>query len=163
MGSVRFYREQRIQIAENFTYTHGNHTFRFGAEAQPVWTNAQVPLFTPGFGVFCPDSFFGTPNFFGCGDFSPTALPPGIPGPTELVFLFLEPREFFGQSIPNRTLPFSSGLFAGTDTGQAFDTSTRFSYFHKLYGLYLQDQWKDRKSTRLNSSHIQKSRMPSSA
>lgn len=135
VGSVRFYREQRVQMAENFTYVHGNHTFRFGGEIQPVWTNAQVPLFSPGFGVFCPDSFFGTPNIFGCGNFSS--------GPTELVFLYLEPRQFFGQPIAPRTLPFTTGLFNGPD-GAAFDQSTRFSYIHKLYSAYAQDQWKAR-------------------
>ncbi len=143
VGSVRFYREQRVQLVENVTYTRGNHTVKFGGEVQPVWTSAQVPLFSPGFGVFCPDSFFGTPNIFGCGDFSPTAMPPDVPGPTPLVFLFLEPREFFGQPIPSRDLPFSTGLFAGM-AAEAFDNSTRFSYVHKLYGLYLQDQWRVR-------------------
>ncbi|MGH9555400.1 MAG: TonB-dependent receptor domain-containing protein, partial [Terriglobales bacterium] len=136
VGSVRSYREQRVQLAENITYTRGNHTLKFGGEAQPVWTNAQVPLFSPGFGVFCPDSLFGTPNIFGCGDFS--AL-----GPTALVFLFLQPRELFGTQIQQRTLPFSTGLYTGVD-GPALDASTRFSYVHKLYGLYFQDQWRVR-------------------
>src|SRR5215469_3581407 len=32
VGSVRFYREQRFQIAENVTFTPGNHTLKFGGE-----------------------------------------------------------------------------------------------------------------------------------
>ncbi len=136
VGSVRFYREQRVQFAENVTYVRGNHTLKFGGEAQPVWTSAQVPLFTPGFGVFCPDGFFGTPNIFGCRDASVT-------GPIEEVFLFLEPREFFGQPIPARTPPFFESLFSGP-AAAAFDTSTRFSYVHKLYSFYVQDQWRAR-------------------
>ena len=134
VGSVRFYREQRVQLAENVTYARGKHTLKFGGEAQPVWTSAQVPLFTPGFGVFCPDGFFGTPNIFGCRDASVT-------GPIEEVFLFLEPREFFGQPIPARTPPFFDGLFSGP-AASTFDASTRFSYVHKLYSLYVQDQWR---------------------
>lgn len=134
VGSVRFYREQRVQLAENVTYTRGNHTLKFGGEAQPVWTSAQVPLFTPGFGVFCPDGFFGVP-ISGCR--------PAVTQPIEEVFLFLEPREFFGQPIDARTPPFFDALFSGPDAA-AFDASTRFSYVHKLYSLYLQDQWRAR-------------------
>jgi hypothetical protein len=134
VGSVRFYREQRVQLAENVTYTRGKHTLKFGGEAQPVWTNAQVPLFTPGFGVFCPDGFFGVP-ISGCR--------PAVTQPIEEVFLFLEPREFFGQPIPARTPPFFDGLFSGP-AAPIFDASTRFSYVHKLYSLYVQDQWRVR-------------------
>lgn len=132
VGSVRFYREQRVQFAENVTWTHGKHTVRFGGEIHPVWTNTQVPLFTPGFGVFCPDGFFGVP-ISGCR--------PGVTQPIEEVFLFLEPREFFGQPIPARTAPFFSDLFTGP-AAPIFDASTRVSYVHKLYSLYVQDQWR---------------------
>ena len=52
VGSVRFYREQHFQLGENLTYTRGNHTVKFGGEIQPVWTRTQVPLFSPGFGIF---------------------------------------------------------------------------------------------------------------
>ena len=132
VGSVRFYREQRVQFTENVTYTSGKHTVRFGGEVQPVWTNTQVPLFTPGFGVFCPDGFFGVP-ISGCR--------PAVTQPIEEVFLFLEPREFFGQPIPPRTAPFFSDLFTGP-AAATFDASTRVSYVHKLYALYVQDQWR---------------------
>ncbi|MGH9576980.1 MAG: TonB-dependent receptor domain-containing protein, partial [Terriglobales bacterium] len=135
VGSVRFYREQRVQLAENVTYVHGKHTLKFGGEAQPVWTSAQVPLFTPAFGVFCPDGFFGV-FISGCHV-------GGVTQPIEEVFLFLEPREFFNQPIPPRTPPFFDGLFSGP-AASAFDASTRFSYVHKLYSLYLQDQWRIR-------------------
>src|SRR5438128_1159572 len=98
VGSVHFYKEQHFQAADNLTYIRGNHTFKFGGEVQPVWTDTQVTLFSPGFGVFAPQSFFGV------FPFDPTATN-GIPGTgpgTPVAFLFLEPRSLFGQQIQPR-------------------------------------------------------------
>ncbi|MFQ5776696.1 MAG: TonB-dependent receptor domain-containing protein [Terriglobia bacterium] len=128
VGSVRFYREQRVQVAENLTYTRGSHSLKFGGEFHEVWTKTQVPLFSPAFAIFTPDSFFGAPPF---GQ------------PTPVVFLFLEPRDFFGQQIPPRDPNFQAGLFAGP-AESTFTESTKLDYTHELYGLYFQDQWKVR-------------------
>src|SRR5437868_2809049 len=95
VGSVRFYQEQHFQAAENLTYTHSNHTFKFGGEIQPVWTKTQVTLFSPGFGVFAPPSFFGLFPFDNCASAAPGCLPGTGPG-TPVAFLFLQPRSFFG-------------------------------------------------------------------
>ncbi len=141
VGSVSFYQEQHFQAAENITSTHGNHTFKFGAEFQPVWTSAQVPLFSPGAGLFCPDSFFGTPNIFGCGDFSSADTPFG-PGTPE-VFAYLIPRSLFGQPISSRNPSFQAGLYSGADA-QQFTNGTSLSYTHKLISGYWQDQWRAR-------------------
>ncbi len=135
VGSVHFYREQHFQAAENFTYVRGNHTFKFGGEFEPTWISAQVTLFSPGFGVFTPQSFFGAAPFNGA------ILPFGAGTPVE--FLFLEPREFFGQQIPQRTLPFNVGLYAGP-AASAFQNSTALNFWHKLYSIYAQDQWRAR-------------------
>jgi len=131
VGSVRFYQEQRFQAADNLTYIHGNHTFKFGGEFQPVWTKTQVTLFSPGFAIFAPASFFGV------GPFAPFG--PGTP----VAFLFLQPRSFFGQQIPNRDPNFQDGLYAGPSQ-QAFNDSTSLDYKHTLFSTYLQDQWKVR-------------------
>jgi hypothetical protein len=127
VGSVRFYREQRFQVAENVTYTHGNHTFKFGGEVQPIWTNTQVPLFSPGFAIFAPQTFF---------------LPPPLDG-TPVAFLFLEPRSLFGTQIPNRNPNFQAGLYAGPSE-QVFNDSTTVDYRHTLWSMYAQDQWRVR-------------------
>jgi carboxypeptidase family protein len=129
IGSVRTYTEQRIQVAENLTYVRGKHTLKLGGDIQPVWINTQVTLFSPGAGLFSPGSFFGGPG----------QLPPG----TALVFAFLEPRQFFGQQIPQRTLPFSTGLYAGPSQ-QAFDDATTLKFEHTLWSMYAQDHWKVR-------------------
>src|SRR6266571_3633136 len=139
VGSVRFYREQHFQAGENITYTRGNHTFKFGGEIQPIWTDTQVTLFSPGFGVFAPPSFFGLPPF------DPT-LPGGLPGTgpgTPVAFLFLQPRSFSGKDIPNRDPNFQNGLYAGQNE-QAFNDATSVSYRHTLWSASVQDQWKAR-------------------
>jgi len=133
VGSVRFYREQRFQIAENVTFTRGNHTLKFGGELQPVWTSTQVPLFSPGFGIFSPQSFFGAFPFDG-------TIPGTGPG-TPVAYLFLEPRSLFGQQIPNRDPNFEAGLYAGPSE-QVFNNATTVSYRHLLWSGYIQDQWR---------------------
>jgi outer membrane receptor protein involved in Fe transport len=127
VGSVRFYREQHFQLAENLTYTRGNHTMRFGGEIEPVWTGTQVPLFSPGFAIFAPQTFF---------------LPPPNDG-TPVAFLFLEPRSLFGSQIPSRDPDFENGLYAGPSQ-QVFNDATTVNYRHTLWSLYAQDQWKAR-------------------
>jgi outer membrane receptor protein involved in Fe transport len=131
VGSVRFYKEQHFQAAENMTYTRGAHTIKFGGDFQPIWTSTQVTLFSPGVAIFAPQSFFGVGPF--------TGLLPGSP----VAFLFLQPRSFFGQQIPNRDPIFQDGLYAGPSE-QAFNDSTSLDYRHTLYSLYAQDQWKVR-------------------
>src|SRR6266699_3493180 len=90
-GLPSSYRDNPVRdqtVYGNLTYIRGNHTFKFGGEVQPVWTDTQVTLFSPGFGVFAPQSFFGV------FPFDPTATN-GIPGTgpgTPVAFLFLERR-----------------------------------------------------------------------
>src|SRR5258707_233892 len=60
-GGVHYYREQHFQAAENLTSVRGNHSFKFGGEFEPVWISAQTTFFTPGAGIFTPQSFFGAP------------------------------------------------------------------------------------------------------
>ena len=131
VGSVRRYKEQHFQAADNLTYTRGNHTIKFGGEIQPIWTSTQVTLFSPGFAIFSPQSFFGAPPFDVFG--------PGTP----VAFLFLEPRSLFGQQIPARNPDFQAGLYAGPSE-QLFNDATSVSYRHLLWSFYGQDQWRAR-------------------
>jgi Carboxypeptidase regulatory-like domain len=141
VGSVRFYREQRFQVADNLSYTRGDHTFKFGGELQPVWTSTQVPLFSPGFGIFSPQSFFGVAPFDG----TIRGTGPGTP----VAYLFLEPRSLFGQPIPNRDPNFQHGLYAGPSE-QLFNDATTVSYRHILWSGFIQDQWKVRSNFSLS-------------
>src|SRR5216684_4165563 len=135
VGSVHLYKEQHFQAAENLTYIRGNHTFKFGGEVQPVWTDTQVTLFSPGFGIFSPQSFFGAFPFDG-------TIPGTGPG-TPVAYLFLEPRSLFGQQVPPRDPNFENGLYAGPSE-QVFNDATSVSYRHMLWSGYIQDQWKAR-------------------
>jgi hypothetical protein len=137
IGSVRAYTEQHVQLADNLTYVRGKNTFKFGGDIQPVWINTQVTLFSPGAGIFSPGCFFGGPS--GCAGAPQGVFSPG----TALAFLFLEPRQFFGQQIPPRTLPFSTGLYAGPSQ-QAFNDATSLKFEHSLWSMYAQDHWKVR-------------------
>ena len=128
-GGVHYYSEQHFQAAGNLTYVRGNHSFKFGGDFEPVWIAAQTTFFTPGAGIFTPQSFFGA---------APFNAPPFGPG-TPVEFLFLQPRSFFGQQIPPRTLPFQTGLYAGPAASD-FTNSTNLKFLHKLSGLYAQDQ-----------------------
>jgi len=135
VGSVHFYREQNFQVVQNLTLVHGNHTIKFGGDIEPTWISVQATLFSPGFAVFTPQSFFGAPPF---------TSPPFGPG-TPVEFLFLEPRTLFGQQIPARTLPFESGLYAGPSQS-AFTNGTSLDFEHTLFSLYAQDQWRARRN-----------------
>ncbi len=126
VGSFKYYQEKRVQLIENVSYHHGMHSFKFGGEFHQIWSQTQDPLFSPGFAIFSPQSFFGAPPF---------------PAPTALLFLFMEPKQFFGQQIPPRTLPFSSGLFAGPSQ-QAFTDGVSLDYNHHILGMYAQDSIK---------------------
>jgi len=130
-GGVRYYSEQHFQASESLTYIRGNHSLKFGGDFEPVWIAAQTTFFTPGAGIFTPQSFFGA---------APFNAPPFGPG-TPVEFLFLQPRSFFGRQIPPRTLPFQSGLYAGPAASD-FTSSTNLKFLHKLAGSYAQDQWR---------------------
>jgi Carboxypeptidase regulatory-like domain/TonB dependent receptor len=130
-GGVRYYSEQHFEGAENLTYIRGNHSFKFGGNFEPVWINAQTTFFSPGAGIFSPQSFFGV------APFNAPTLGPGTP----VEFLFLEPKTFFGHQIPQRTLPFQTGLYAGPGAAD-FANSTNLKFWHRLSGFYAQDQWK---------------------
>jgi hypothetical protein len=130
-GGVHYYSEQHFQASESLTYIRGNHSLKFGGDFEPVWITAQTTFFTPGAGIFTPQSFFGAAPF--------NAPPFGSGTPVE--FLFLQPRSFFGQQIPPRTLPFQTGLYAGPAASD-FTNSTNLKFLHKLAGFYAQDQWR---------------------
>ena len=130
-GSVPFYSEQHFQGSESLTYARGPHSLTFGANLEPVWISAKTTFFSPGAAIFTPQSFFGA------GPFDTAAFGPGTP----VEFLFLEPKSYFGQQIPQRTLPFQTGLYAGP-AAQAFVNATDLHFLHTVSGFSAQDRWK---------------------
>ncbi len=139
LGGVDYYSEHHFQSKEGLTYTRDRNTVKVGAEFQPIWFSAQTPYFTPGVGIFSPQSFFGA------GPFANAPFGPG----TAVEFIFQQPRSAFGTQIPARTLPFETGFYAGP-AGPAREAADDVHFWHKVVGLYAQDQWRARHNLTLS-------------
>jgi hypothetical protein len=137
LGGVDFYREIYFPVTQAMTYTHGSHSIKFGGGFEPIWFAAQTPYFTPGVGIFSPQSFFGAGQFAGFG-----------PG-TAVEFLFQQTRADFGTQVPQRNLPWESGFYNGPD-GPAHQAADQVAFWHKLVDFYVQDQWKVRPNLTLS-------------
>ncbi len=131
LGGVDYYSEHHFQSREAVTYTHGSNSLKVGAEFEPIWFSAQTPYFTPGVGIFSPQSFFGAGPF---GFFGPG---------TAVEFLFQQTRADFGTQVPQRGLPWENGFYDGPN-GPAHQAADQVAFWHKLVGFYAQDQWKAR-------------------
>jgi len=130
-GSVSYYQEPHFEMQENLTWVRGSHTFSFGGGFEPIWITADTTLFSPSGAIFTPQSFFGA------GAFAGAPFGPGTP----VQFLFLEPRSYFGQQLPARSLPFAGSLYSGP-AAQSFVDATHLQFWHRLINLYGQDMWK---------------------
>lgn len=131
LGGVDYYSEHHFQSREALTYTRDSHSIQIGEEVEPTWFSAETPYFTPGVGIFSPQSFFGAGPFSHFG-----------PG-TAVEFLFQQTRADFGNQVPQRNLPFENGFYDGPD-GPARKAADQVAFWHKLAGLYFQDQWRAR-------------------
>ena len=137
LGGVDYYSEHHFQSREVLTYTHEANSLQVGVEFEPIWFSAQTPYFTPGVGIFSPQSFFGAGPF--------AAFGPG----TAVEFLFQQTKADFGNQVPQRNLPWEGGFYDGPD-GPARETADAVAFWHKLAGLYVQDQWKLRPNLALS-------------
>jgi hypothetical protein len=137
LGGVDFYTEHHFQSREALTYTHDSNSIKIGAEFEPIWFSAQTPYFTPGVGIFSPQSFFGAGPFSHFG-----------PG-TAVEFLFQQTKADFGNQVPQRSLPWENGFYDGPD-GPAREAADAVAFWHKLAGLYVQDQWRARPNLALS-------------
>jgi hypothetical protein len=131
LGGVDYYSEHHFQSREALTYTHDSNSIKVGAEFEPIWFSAETPYFTPGVGIFSPQSFFGAGPFSHFG-----------PG-TAVEFLFQQTQADFGNQVPQRGLPWEKGFYDGPD-GPARKAADAVAFWHKLGGLYVQDQWRAR-------------------
>jgi hypothetical protein len=131
LGGVDFYSEHHFQSREAVTFTHDTNSIKLGAEFEPIWFSAQTPYFTPGVGIFSPQSFFGAGPFSHFG-----------PG-TAVEFLFQQTQADFGNQVPQRSLPWANGFYDGPD-GPAREAADAIAFWHKLADVYVEDQWKAR-------------------
>jgi len=137
LGGVDFYSEHHFQSREALTYTHDSNTIKMGVEVEPIWFSAQTPYFTPGVGIFSPQSFFGAGPFSHFG-----------PG-TAVEFLFQQTQADFGNQVPQRSLPFEGGFYDGPD-GPSREAADAVAFWHKLADFYVQDQWRVRPNLALS-------------
>jgi len=137
LGGVDFYSEHHFQSREAVTYTHDTNSIKMGVEFEPIWFSAQTPYFTPGVGIFSPQSFFGAGPFSHFG-----------PG-TAVEFLFQQTQADFGNQVPQRSLPWENGFYDGPD-GPAREAADAVGFWHKLTDVYVQDQWKARPNLALS-------------
>src|SRR3984957_16302878 len=137
LGGVDYYREYHFQSREALTYTHDSNSIKVGAEFEPIWFSAQTPYFTPGVGIFSPQSFFGAGPFsaFGAG--------------TAVEFLFQQTQADFGHQVPQRSLPWEKGFYDGPD-GPARQAADAVAFWHKLLSLYVQDDYRVRPNLALS-------------
>jgi len=119
------------------TWTRGSNSVKIGTEFEPIWFSAQTPYFTPGVGIFSPQSFFGVGPFSHFG-----------PG-TAVEFLFQQTQADFGNQVPQRSLPWESGFYNGPD-GPAREAADAVAFWHKLTDVYVQDQWRVRANLALS-------------
>ncbi len=137
LGGVDYYSEHHFQSREALTYTHDSNAIKVGVEFEPIWFSAETPYFTPGVGIFSPQSFFGAGPFSHFG-----------PG-TAVEFLFQQTRADFGNQVPQRGLPWENGFYDGPD-GPAHKAADAVAFWHKLTGFYVQDQWRARPNLALS-------------
>jgi hypothetical protein len=137
LGGVDYYSEHHFQSREALTYTHDSNSIKIGVEFEPIWFSAQTPYFTPGVGIFSPQSFFGAGPFSHFG-----------PG-TAVEFLFQQTKADFGNQVPQRSLPWENGFYDGPD-GPAREAADAVAFWHKLTGIYIQDQWRARPNLALS-------------
>jgi len=137
LGGVDYYSEHHFQLREGLTWTRGSNSVKIGTEFEPIWFSAQTPYFTPGVGIFSPQSFFGVGPFSHFG-----------PG-TAVEFLFQQTQADFGNQVPQRSLPWESGFYNGPD-GPAREAADAVAFWHKLADIYVQDQWKARPNLALS-------------
>lgn len=138
LGGVDYYSEHHFQMTEALTWTHGSNSLKIGTEFEPIWFSAQTPYFTPGVGIFSPQSFFGTGTFAHFG-----------PG-TAVQFLFQQTQADFGNQVPQRSLPWETGFYNGPD-GPAREAADAVGFWHKLTAFYVQDQWRVRPNLALSA------------
>ncbi len=126
VGSFTFYQETRLQVGEDYSYIHGSHTFKMGAEFHNLWNSTKSAMFTPGVAVFSPQSFFGLPPFT---------------EPTAVVFYFGMPRSLWGTQLLPRGTDWQASLLPPS-MYQAFDSASSAQFTRQIYGAYFQDQWR---------------------
>lgn len=123
-SDIDFYKEDRVQIADNFNLFVGNHSIKFGGDYNRLADDARWDLFYPAriiFGGLLP-AFLNQSN--------------GQAAPLPSTFWF--PVATGATRAPNIPVPFTQAI----PTSLIPNATTELT--HAQYGFFIQDQWKIR-------------------
>ena len=122
-----YYREDRIQATDNFSYARGAHQFKFGGDYNYLRDRTMWNLFFPARIIF--------PTLPRLLNFRPT-LPPGPPNPT------IGPAVFFFPTLTGSPIGFQVPVPFTQSLPNVYANTTDFTLNHSIYGSFVQDQWK---------------------
>lgn len=123
-SDIDFYKEDRVQIADAFTWVAGNHTIKFGGDYNRLADDARWDLFYPAriiYGGLLP-AFLNQSN--------------GQAAPLPSTFWF--PVATGATRAPNIPVPFTQAI----PTSLIPNATTELT--HAQYGFFIQDQWRIR-------------------
>jgi hypothetical protein len=122
------YREDRIQVSDNFSYTIGAHQFKAGGDYNYLRDSTMWNLFFPARIIF--------PTLPRLLNFTPT-LPPGPPNPT------IGPAVFFFPTLAGAPIGYQVPVAPFTQSlPNVYANTTNFTFNHSIFGTFLQDQWR---------------------
>ena len=119
-----YYREDRIQATDNFSYTIGAHQFKVGGDYNYLRDSS---VWSPGF-----PALIIFPSLDRMLSFTPTTAPSPTTGPA--VFWWPSSLRAPGYQVP--VAPFTQAA------PSVYANSTGFTLNHSIIGGFVQDQWK---------------------
>jgi Carboxypeptidase regulatory-like domain/TonB dependent receptor len=119
-----YYREDRIQVTDNFSYTRGAHQFKFGGDYNYLRDFNTWNLFFPARIIF--------PTLDRLVNFTPTTVPSPATGPV----LFWWPVLLSMPGAYQVPVPFTQAV------PDVYGNGTDFRLNHSIIGGFVQDQWK---------------------
>src|SRR5215813_6403622 len=125
-ADLDFYKEDRIQAADNFSYAIGVHQFKFGGDYSYLRDRSMWNLFFPARIIF--------PTLPRLVNFTPTTPPSPITGPVAIIWPILNSSPApGGYQVP---VPFTQAV------PNVYANTTNFTLNHSIGGAFVQDQWK---------------------
>src|SRR5262245_37187348 len=125
-ADLDFYKEDRIQAADNFSYAIGAHQLKFGADYSYLRDRSMWNLFFP--------ARISVPTLPRLVNFTPRTAPSPISGPAAFIWPILNSSPApGGYQVP---VPFSQAV------PNVYANTTNFTLNHSIGGAFVQDQWK---------------------
>jgi outer membrane receptor protein involved in Fe transport len=126
-ADLDFYREDRLQITDNFSYTTGAHQFKFGGDYNYLRNRSMWNLFFPARIIF--------PTLDRLVNFTPRTAPSPTTGPVAFMWPILASSPApGGYQVP--VAPFTQAV------PDVYANTTNFTLNHSIFGGFVQDQWR---------------------